>query len=192
MQKHKNLNFLSILQEHGAFTHGHFELPSGLHSEVYIHTHAAVQHPVVAQKIAKAMAEKFPKKCDLVLASSQASSIIGQEVARIKQVRAIFAHYEEDGALALKKNFIIKPEEEVLIVDDVAVTGNKILRAINLVRGLGAKVIGVAVVVDRSMGYLPLNAPLRAVVSYPLKTYHPQECPLCAAGHPLEKTGRRK
>ena len=82
---------------------------------------------------------------------------------------------------------MIKEGEQVLIVDDVAVSGRKINKAIELVSKLGGEVVGVGVIVDRSMGYLPLSVPLRALLSYPMQTFTAKECPLCAAKIPVNQ-----
>ena len=42
-------------------------------------------------------------------------------------------------------------------------------------------------IVDRSMGYLPLSVPLRALLSYPMQTFTAKECPLCAAKIPVNQ-----
>ena len=47
-----NLDVLCLLQEHGAIVEGHFEMPSGFHSQTYIQTSLLLQHPNLAQKIA--------------------------------------------------------------------------------------------------------------------------------------------
>jgi len=80
----------------------------------------------------------------------------------------------------------------VLIVDDVAVSGRKINRAIDLVHRLEGDVIGVGVIVDRSMGYLPLTVPLRALLSYPAQTFTATQCPLCAAKIPFSQMEEMK
>ena len=182
-----NLDVLCLLQEHGAIVEGHFEMPSGFHSQTYIQTSLLLQHPNLAQKIAGALSEKFTKKADVVLALTPSDSVLAQEVARVRGVRAIFASKDENGDMILKHNFMIKPGENVLIVDDVAVSGRKINRAIDLVSRLGGDVIGVGVIVDRSMGYLPLTVPLRSLLSYPMQTFTATECPLCAAKIPFTK-----
>ena len=87
--------------------------------------------------------------------------------------------------MIFKHNFTIKEGENVLIVDDVAVSGRKINKAIELVSSHGGNVLGVGVIVDRSMGYLPLTVPLRALLSYPMQTFTAKECPLCAAKIPF-------
>ena len=187
-----NLDLLCRLQEDGAILEGHFVMPSDFHSQTYIQTSLLMQHPNLAQKIARALSEKFTKKADVILALTPSDSVLAQEVARVRGVRAIFASKDEGGEMILKHNFSIKPGEQVLIVDDVAVSGRKINRAIDLVNRCQGDVIGVGVLVDRSMGYLPLTVPLRALLSYPMQTFSPAQCPLCAAKIPFSEVEELK
>jgi len=180
-----NLDVLCLLQEHGAILEGHFVMPSGFHSQTYIQTSLLMQHPNLAQRIAGALSDKFTKSADVVMALTPSDSILAQEVARARGVRAIFASKDDNGQMILKHSFTIKEGENVLIVDDVAVSGRKINQAIELVGKMGGNVIGVGVIVDRSMGYLPLTVPLRALLSYPMQTFTAKECPLCAAKIPF-------
>lgn len=180
-----NMDILCLLQEHGAILEGHFVMPSGFHSQTYIQTSLLMQHPHLAQKIAGALSEKFTQKADVIMALTPSDSVLAQEVARVRGVRAIFASKDDNGVMVLKHNFTIKEGENVLIVDDVAVSGRKINSAIDLVNKLGGNVLGVGVIVDRSMGYLPLTVPLRSLLSYPMQTFTAKECPLCAAKIPF-------
>ena len=180
-----NLDVLCLLQEHGAIMEGHFVMPSGFHSQSYIQTSLLLQHPHLAQRIAQALSDKFSQKADVILALEPSNSVLAQEVARVRGARAIFASRNEQGQMVLKHNFVLKPGERVLVVDDVTVGGRKLAQAIELAQGLGAHVFGVAVIVDRSMGYLPLTIPLRALLSYPMETFTAKECPLCAAKIPF-------
>ena len=186
MQKN-NIDVLCLLQEHGAILEGHFIMPSGFHSHTYIQTSLLMQHPHLAQRIAGALSDKFTKRVDVIMALTPSDSVLAQEVARVRGARAIFASRGEDGNMILKHNFMIKEGEQVLIVDDVAVSGRKINKAIDLVSKLGGEVVGVGVIVDRSMGYLPLSVPLRALLSYPMQTFTAKECPLCAAKIPVNQ-----
>ncbi|MBO4675390.1 MAG: orotate phosphoribosyltransferase [Elusimicrobiaceae bacterium] len=182
-----NIDVLCLLQEHGAILEGHFVMPSGFHSQTYLQTSLLMQHPNLAQRIAGALSDKFAKKADVIMALTPSDSVLAQEVARARGVRAIFASKDDDGNMILKHNFTIKEGENVLIVDDVAVSGRKINRAIELVNRLKGEVIGVGVIVDRSMGYLPLTVPLRSLLAYPLQTFTAKQCPLCAAKIPFTK-----
>ncbi len=180
-----NLDVLCLLQEHGAILEGHFVMPSGFHSQTYIQTSLLMQHPNLAQRIAGALSDKFTKKADVIMALTPSDSVLAQEVARVRGVRAIFASKDDNGQMIFKHNFTIKEGENVLIVDDVAVSGRKINKAIELVSSHGGNVLGVGVIVDRSMGYLPLTVPLRALLAYPMQTFTAKECPLCAAKIPF-------
>lgn len=182
-----NLDLLSLLQEHGAIIEGHFIMPSGFHSRTYIQTSLLLQHPNLAQKIAGAMSDKFPQKAEVIMALTPSNSVLAQEVARVRGARAIFASKDPAGNMILKHNFVIKPGETVLLVDDVTVGGRKVLRAQELVQKAGGKVLGVAVMVDRSMGILPLELPLRALLNYPIQTFAAKDCPLCASGVPVNE-----
>ena len=187
-----NMDILCLLQEHGAILEGHFVMPSGFHSQTYIQTSLLLQHPHLAQRIASALADKFTKSADVIMALTPSNSVLAQEVARVRGVRAIFASKDDKGAMILKHNFTIKEGENVLIVDDVAVSGRKINQAIDLIGRLKGNVIGVGVIVDRSMGYLPLTVPLRSLLAYPMQTFAAKECPLCAAKIPFTELDELK
>ena len=187
-----NMDILCLLQEHGAILEGHFVMPSGFHSQTYIQTSLLLQHPHLAQRIASALADKFTKSADVIMALTPSNSVLAQEVARVRGVRAIFASKDDKGEMILKHNFTIKEGENVLIVDDVAVSGRKINQAIDLIGKLKGNVIGVGVIVDRSMGYLPLTVPLRSLLAYPMQTFAAKECPLCAAKIPFTELDELK
>jgi orotate phosphoribosyltransferase len=178
-------DIIGILQEHGAILNGHFQLPSGFHTQTYIQTSIVLQYPTVARNIAKEMADKFNQEIDVVISPNPAVIGLGQEIARIKNARSIFTERVE-GVMVLKRNFKINENEKVLIVDDVFSTGKICSQAISLVRNYKAKVIGVAAIIDRSTGELPfLNIPVRALASYPLELFTPDNCPFCKKQIPL-------
>ncbi|MBI3549344.1 MAG: orotate phosphoribosyltransferase [Elusimicrobia bacterium] len=182
------LDVVGLLQEHGAIISGHFELLSGLHSPTYIQTAVVLQYPHVCNKLAKALCFKFPQAVDVVLSPSMGGVIIGQEVAREKKCRAIFAE-RQGGAMVLRRDFRLEPGQRTLIVEDVLTTGRTTSELVSLAWAYGAKVVGVAAIVDRSMASLPLKVPVRALVPIPVKVSAPESCPLCARGTPLTRPG---
>ena len=179
---------VGMLQEHGAIVSGHFELLSGLHSPTYIQTAVVLQYPHMAQKLAKALCTKFLQAVDVVLSPSMGGVIIGQEVARIKKCRAIFAE-RQGGAMILKRDFKLERGEKALIVEDVLTTGRTTSEVVSLAWAYGAKIVGVAALVDRSTASLPLKVPVRSLICYPVKVSTPESCPMCARGVPLAKPG---
>ncbi len=175
---------LGLLQEHGSVITGHFQMASGLHSPVYVQTALVLQYPHVAHKIAKALAVKFPQACDVVIALGTPSIILGQEMARVKKCRAIFAEKTE-GVLSLRRDFKLGRGERALLVQDVVTTGRLTAEMASLARAHGARVLGAGVIVDRSISALCLDMPVRALISYPLEMVPQSSCPQCAAGVPI-------
>lgn len=184
MTKLGKLDVIGLLQEHGAILSGHFQLPSGLHSPTYVQTALVLQYPHLAQRIAKALASKFPQEVDVVISPAMGAVIIGQEVARAKKTRAIFTE-NTSGVMALKRDFKLESGEKALVVEDVLNTGKSTGQVVGLAQAYGAKVLGVAAIVDRSTSSLPLQVPIRALVSYPMQVYPPNHCPLCEQQLPL-------
>ncbi|MDR0953587.1 MAG: orotate phosphoribosyltransferase [Elusimicrobiota bacterium] len=191
MAKKNKIDLISILQETEAASEGHFELPCGLHIQSYIDTNVVMQYPSLAALVAGALADLFDKHIDIVFSPSAENSVIAQEVARVKNARAIFSVLE-NGAMTLKGGMQIKPGEQVLIVDNVTMTGRKVNEAAGLVKILKGNVVGVAVIVDRSEGGALGNVPLRSLLSYPLDSYQPHNCPMCKSGVKLIKKGGKK
>ncbi len=188
MSKLGKFDVVGLLQEHGAILNGHFQLPSGFHTQTYIQTSLVMQYPNLAHKVAKEMASKFPQEINVVISPSVGSMVIGQEVARVKKARSIFTE-RINGVMVLKRDFKIAEGERVLVVDDVLNTGRMCSEAINLARGYGAKVVGVVAIVDRSTADLTLNVPVRGLISYPLQLFTPDNCPLCRQKIPLTVPG---
>jgi orotate phosphoribosyltransferase len=188
MSKLGKFDVVGLLQEHGAILNGHFQLPSGFHTQTYIQTSLVMQYPNLAQKVAKEMASKFAGEINVVISPSVGSMSIGQEIARVKKARSIFTE-RINGVMVLKRDFKIAEGERALIVDDVLNTGRLCSEAINLARGYGAKVIGVVAIVDRSTSDLTLNVPVRGLISYPLQLFTPDNCPLCKQKMPLTIPG---
>ncbi len=188
MSKLGKFDVVGLLQEHGAILNGHFQLPSGFHTQTYIQTSLVMQYPNLAQKVAKEMASKFPVEINVIISPSVGSMSIGQEIARVKKARSIFTE-RINGVMVLKRDFKIAEGERALIVDDVLNTGRLCSEAINLARGYGAKVIGVVAIVDRSTADLTLNVPVRGLISYPLQLFTPDNCPLCKQKMPLTIPG---
>lgn len=178
------MDVLGLLQEHGAVVSGHFQLASGLHSPVYVQSALVLQYPHVAQRIAKAIALKFPAAVDLVISPGSVSGVLAQEVARVKKCRAIFT--ERNGAvMTVRRDFRLERGERALVIEDVLTTGRLTAEIVALAQAYGLKVVGVGAIVDRSTSGLCLPVPVRTLLSYPLQVTPPDACPQCESGAPL-------
>jgi orotate phosphoribosyltransferase len=116
--------------------------------------------------------------------------IIGWEVARALGVRGLFTE-RKDGAMCLRRGFVIEPGERALVVEDVVTTGKSTRETIDVLTAAGGEVVGVGALVDRSGGGVKFGRPFRALLSLPVDAVPPEECPHCADGVPVDKPGSR-
>ena len=182
---------LTLYRQSGALLEGHFRLTSGLHSPAYLQSALVLQHPVHAEVLGRALAERFRAAVPTaVLSPALGGLIIGHEVARALGVRAIFAE-RVDGALALRRGFSVSSADRVVVVEDVVTTGGSTRETITVATEAGATVIGALSIIDRSGGSSDVGVPFQALVALQVPTYDPASCPLCEAGTPAVKPGSR-
>ena len=142
---------LDILRKTNALLEGHFVLSSGLHSPKYIQCAKLLSFPSKAEKICKSLAIKIKKnfkKFDLILAPAMGGIIIGYEIGRLLNKETIFAE-RVNGVFKLRRDFLIRKKNKVLIVEDVITTGKSSLECSKLVNVAGGIIIGYACIIDR-------------------------------------------
>jgi orotate phosphoribosyltransferase len=175
----------------GAYLEGHFRLTSGLHSPGYMQCALVLAHPREAEALGAELAVRVRGlQPTVVLSPALGGIVIGQEVGRALDVRAVFAE-RQDGVLMLRRGFSLGPTDRVLVVEDVVTTGKSTRETIEVARAAGARVVGAASIIDRSGGDQQLDVPFHALATVSLPTYQPESCPLCAAGQPVVKPGSR-
>jgi orotate phosphoribosyltransferase len=184
-------DLLGMFGRSGALLEGHFRLSSGLHSPGYLQCALVLQHPDYASALGAAIAERTRGLgATVVLSPALGGIVIGQEVGRALGVRAIFAE-RQDGALTLRRGFMLADNDRVLVVEDVLTTGGSTLETMQVARAVGARVVGAAAIVNRSGGAVRFDVPLTALLDISLPTYEPASCPLCAQGIAVVKPGSR-
>ena len=182
---------IEMFRRVGALLEGHFRLTSGLHSSGYLQCALVLQHPREAEACGAALAGRvLSLGARAVLSPALGGIVIGQEVGRGLNVRAIFAE-RQDGALTLRRGFTLSPGEKVLVVEDVVTTGGSTRETIALARAAGAEVVGAASIIDRSGGQLEIDVPYVSLAALTVPTYQPDACPMCLAGQPVVKPGSR-
>jgi orotate phosphoribosyltransferase len=184
-------DLLTLFRRSGALLEGHFRLSSGLHSPGYLQCALVLSHPRDAEAIGAALADRVrPLGATTVLSPALGGIVIGQEVARGLNVRALFAE-RQDGTLTLRRGFTLSPDDKVLVVEDVVTTAGSTRETIAVAAQHGATVVGACSIVDRSGGTHGLTLPYAALLPMNLPTYKEGECPLCQQGVPVVKPGSR-
>ncbi|HYE81404.1 MAG TPA: orotate phosphoribosyltransferase [Clostridia bacterium] len=182
---------LETLRKVGAILEGHFKLTSGMHGNAYVQCALLLKEPILAEKICRGIADHFrAKQPDLVIGPALGGVIVAYEVARQLGVPGLFTE-RENGKMTLRRQFTVEKGQKVLVVEDVITTGGSSQEVVDLVEGMGAQVIGVGSIVDRSGGQAKLTAPYFSMLQLDVKNYDPAQCPLCAAGLPAVKPGSR-
>lgn len=189
----QNQELWQLLEETGVYTTGHFQLSSGRHSGEYLQCARLLQWPDKTELVARAMADRLAGLCpDTVIGPALGGIIIAYELARALEARAIFAERAADNQMALRRGFTLRPGEKVLVVEDVVTTGGSVRELLDLLGGQEVEVVGVTSIIDRSDGEVDFGVPFFPLITMPVRSYPPQECPLCQAGLPVTKPGSRK
>ncbi len=181
---------MAVFRETGAYLKGHFKLTSGLHSDEYLQCAIVLQHPHLAERLGRELAERLPV-CDFVAAPALGGLIIGHEVARARGVRFLFTERDAAAKMVLRRGFSVQPGETAVVIEDVVTTGGSTREVIQVLQAAGAKVLGAASIIDRSGGKADLGVPRVALATLTVNSWDPQECPLCQQGIAVEKPGSR-
>lgn len=183
---------LAILKEREAVLEGHFLLTSGRHSDRYVQCAKLFQYADTSEIICKELADKFAgEKIDVVVGPALGGVIMAYEMGRQLGVRNIFAE-RENGNMTLRRGFKVERGERVLVCEDVVTTGGSVKEVIALLSDMGAEIVGVGSVVDRSNGKVDFGVPFHAVLSMEVTSYEADNCPLCKEGKiPAIKPGSR-
>jgi orotate phosphoribosyltransferase len=191
---------VTILRDTGALRDGHFEYPSGTHSNEYLQVPLAMRYYQHQRTLSVGLSR-------LLRANSEIRAIIPElsivtpmtgglpvaygvtEALRAKQV--YWAERESDEEPLRFRQFLEQhPNEQVVLVDDILRTGTKLRELKALVESRGATVVGLAVVIYQpnpnmyDFGKLPLYYLAKLDASYYADAQH---CDLCKQGLPLEK-----
>jgi orotate phosphoribosyltransferase len=210
---------LALFIETGAYLRGHFRLTSGLHSGEYLQCAKVLAIPRYAERLGRELASKLMTNVarqpgsasstltgygeasvmgdtslvDIVISPAIGGIVIGHEVARALNARALFT--ERDSAsneMVLRRGFEVTAGERTIVVEDVITTGGSTREVVHVAQQAGAKVWAAGSIIDRSGGEANVGVPRVALETLHPITYDPSDCPLCRAGQPLVKPGSRK
>ena len=186
---------LRVFQERGALLEGHFLLTSGLHSPRYLQCARVLMDPALATRLGADLAARLRPLLGgtdpvAVVAPALGGVLVAHEVARAFSCPGHFTE-RTDGVMALRRGFALTAGQPVVVVEDVVTTGGSTREVMEVVRGLGAPVLAVGSLVDRSGGTIDLGVPRASLLTLEVPTYAAASCPACASGSKPEKPGSR-
>jgi len=184
---------LKILKETNALLDGHFILSSGLHSAQYIQCAQLLSKPFKAEEFCKSLAKKITiefKEIDLILSPAIGGIVIGYEIGKLLKKETIFSE-RVNGEFKLRRDFNIKKNSKVLIVEDVITTGKSCLESAELIKAARAEILGYACLINRSNGKSKLEKKIISQVEINISSYKENELPDSLISMPAIKPGSR-
>lgn len=182
---------MDILKETGAIMKGHFLLSSGRHADTYIQCAKVLQDPKKAEEVMEEIKKQVEDlNLDVIVGPAMGGVLPAYELARQLKVISMFTEREE-GVVKLRRGFQIKPGQRVLISEDVVTTGKSSLEAIRAIEALGAEVLGISCIINRSSKKTLDKYPIYSVISLDIDSFEEKDCPLCKQNKPIVKPGSR-
>ena len=191
---------VSVLRETGALRDGHFEYPTGMHSNEYLQVPLAMRYYQFQRMFSVGLSRLLRANPEIRALVPQLSIVApatgGLPVAYgvCEALRAKQVYWGETGrgneSLRVREYLEMHPGAQVVLVDDILRTGTRLSQLQQLLQSRGAEVVGLAVVIYQpnpqmhDFGSLPLYYLGKLEASYYADGDH---CELCKRGVPLEK-----
>ena len=170
-------DFIKIFEETKALMHGHFILSSGLHSDTYFQCAKVLQYPKYLSMFGEILSNHFSHlDIDKVISPAIGGIVLGTEVGRQLNKKTIFSERSE-GNMKLRRGFNINENENILIIEDVLSTGGSIKEVIDLISQHKGNVVGVGVIVDRSLSPVFIHENFFAITSQKAKIFDKDNIP---------------
>jgi orotate phosphoribosyltransferase len=179
-----------LLDESGARQQGHFRLSSGRHSPDYVQCALLLEDPARASRVGEMLAARLGElRPQSVLSPALGGLIIGYQVAAALGVPFRFCE-RRAGGMQLRRGFELRPEERLVVIEDVITTGGSAAEAATLAERAGAEVVAIGSIIVRSADRA-WPTPTVGLLHLGLTSWEAGECPLCAEGLPLTAPGSR-
>jgi orotate phosphoribosyltransferase len=191
---------VALLRDTGALRDGHFVYPNGLHSNEYLQVPVAMRHSRDHLLLSVGLSRRLRANPEIraivpelsIVAPATAGLPVAYGVCDALQAKQVYwAERDNDGDPQRFRQYIHpEPGEQVVIVDDILRTGNKLAELKRMLEAAGATVVGLAVVIyqptpkTHNFSPLPLYYLAKLEASYYADA---AECELCKAGAPIEK-----
>ena len=147
---------MGILRSTGAFREGHFVYPSGQHTPHYFQMPLAFRYYDTARVLAVALSRKFRTQKEISSALPKVAIIspgpggipVAFGVREALSAEQIYWAEREAGGKRMFRQYVNKGEvNPCVIVDDISRTGGAIEETVEIVRQMGARILGCGVIV---------------------------------------------
>ncbi len=181
---------MQILKRTGAFREGHFIYPSGKHTPHYFQMPLAFRYYDTARVLAVALSRKFRTEKEIssalpkiaVISPSPGGIPVAFGVREALSAEQIY-WAEREGSKRMFRQYVNQGEiNPCIIVDDITRTGDALLETVNLVRELGAQIIGCGVIVrfTSAPDKITDDVPILSLLEYEAKWYDEgKQCEEC-------------
>lgn len=192
---------MEILKKTGAFREGHFVYPSGRHTPHYFQMPLAFRYYDMARVLAVALSRKLRVQKEIssvlpkvaIISPSPGGIPVAFGVREALSAEQIYWAEREEGKRMFRQYVNQGEINPCVIVDDISRTGEAINETIDLVRQLGAKVIGCAMIVRFNSSPDKIEVPnddpipIVSLVEHEAKWYEEGHgCADCRKGAPAE------
>jgi orotate phosphoribosyltransferase len=191
---------VSVLRETGALRDGHFQYPTGLHSNEYLQVPLAMRYYQYQRMLSVGLSRLLRANPEIraiipqlsIVAPATGGLPVAYGICEAMRARQVYwAERDHDTEpLRFRQYLEQNPGEPVLLVDDILRSGNRLSELKQLLESRGALVVALAVIIyqptpqTRDFGSLPLYYLARLEASYYADGTH---CELCKQGVPLER-----
>src|SRR5712691_3607093 len=175
---------MQILKRTGAFRQGHFVYPNGKHTAHYFQMPLAFRYYDTARVLAVALSRKFRIERDIasqlpkvaIISPSSAGIPVAFGVRDALSAQQIYWAEQENGKRMFRQYVNLGEINPCIIVDDIIRSGHAIEETVELVRGLGAPIIGCGAIVRFSSAPDQIEGvPIKSLVEFDEKYYESAE-----------------
>ena len=187
---------MQILTRTGAFREGHFVYPNGKHSPHYFQMPLAFRYYDTARVLAVALSRKFRLEKDIssqlpkvsVISPSSGGIPVAFGVRDALNAEQIYWAEQEHGERMFRQYVNQGEVNPCIIVDDIIRSGHAIGETVDLVKSLGARIIGCGAIVRFDLAPDEVEGvPVKSLIEFDVTMYDgDQDCPECKKGVPPE------
>ena len=187
---------MQILKRTGAFREGHFVYPNGKHTAHYFQMPLAFRYYDTARVLAVALSRKFRVERDIasqlprisIISPSSGGIPVAFGVRDALSAQQIYWAEQENGTRMFRQYVNQGDIPPCIIVDDIIRRGHAIEETVELVRSLGAPIIGCGAIVRFTSAPDQVEGGgIKSLVDFDEKFYDSaEECDECKKGVPEE------